>query len=100
MFEQTHRSSCDSFGSGSVTAFPEDSAQTVYDAARSLIIGGLSTDENIVTIDGLSLYEVRGIRNLYLIPPERFAVERQEGVADGKSGTRANEEGFDHPLSP
>ena len=60
MFEQKSRSSYENFGSESVVTFPEDSAQTIYDAARSLITRSLYVEDpwTIATVDSLSLYEV------------------------------------------
>ena len=77
MFEQKSRSSYENFGSESVVTFPEDSAQTIYDVARSLITGSLNVEDpwTIATIDSLSLHEVRGIKNLCLTLHEHFAAE-------------------------
>ena len=75
MFEKESRSSYNDLGCGSVATFPEDSTQTIYDAARSNITRRLSNDENIVTVDSLCLHEVRRIQNLCLILHEHFAVE-------------------------
>ena len=106
MLEEKSRSSYDNFGSGSVVTFPEDSIQTIYDAARSLIAKGLSIHENVVTIDNLCLYEVRLVRNVCLILHERFAVEKsireaiQEIFEDGAAGTWLARKEFDHHPRP
>jgi hypothetical protein len=68
MFEQNSESSYDDFGPGSVVASPEDSTQTIYDAARSSITGSLDAEDlrTVATIDNLLLYEVRRIQGLCL----------------------------------
>ena len=68
MFEQKCRSSYDNFGSGSAVGFPEDSAQTIYDAAYSLIANRLNCEDpwTVATIKNLTLYEVLRIENLPL----------------------------------
>jgi len=78
MFEQKSRSSYDNFGSGSVVAFSEDSAQTIYNSARSRITTWLDAEDpsTVATIDSLHLYEVGGgIQNLCSALHERFAAE-------------------------
>jgi len=78
IFEQKSRSSYENFGSGSVVAFPEDLAQTIYNCARSRITTWLDAEDpsTVATIDSLRLYEVRGIQDLCLTLHERFAAER------------------------
>jgi len=58
--------------------FPEDSVQTIYDTARSLITRLLDAEDpqTVATIDNLTLHEVRSIRTLCLTLHERFAAER------------------------
>lgn len=76
MLELKSKDSYDNFGSGSAVASLEDSTQTIYDAARSSIVQ-LLTDEDpwtTATVDSLSLYEVRHIRNPHSTLHEHFAV--------------------------
>jgi len=77
VFEDKSGPSYDYAGTGSVVASFEDSAQTVYDKARSLITNWLDYERPwaIATIDSLSLYEVRPIKNPCLSLCEHFAVE-------------------------
>ena len=77
VFERKPGPSYDRFGSESVVASLEDSAQTIYDKAHSLITEWLSDDDpwNIATIHSLPLYEVRPIKNPCLAFYEYFAVE-------------------------
>jgi len=77
VFERKPGLSYDHFGSGSVAASLEDSAQTIYDKAHSLTAEWLSDDDpwNIAIIHSLSLYEVRPIENPCLTFYEHFAVE-------------------------
>ena len=61
MFEQESRDTYEDLGFGSLVGFPEDSAQTIYDAARSLIARRLAGEDlcAAITIKSLTLYEVR-----------------------------------------
>ena len=53
--------------------FPEDSAQTIYDAARSLITRRLDAENpwTIATIKNLTLYEELRIENVPLYEVRR-----------------------------
>ena len=73
-------------------AFPNDSAQTIYSAAHSIIIDALHCESQwtIPTIDSLLLLEVRCIQKLCLTLRERFAGEgptpgRLPGSAEGRT---------------
>ena len=59
MFERTPNS-YEYYGDESVMVFPDDSAQTIHDAARSSIIMSLLGEDSlaIFTIKSLSLHEV------------------------------------------
>ena len=91
MFERSF-DSYENFGPGHVMAFPGDSAQKIYDAARSDILNLLRIESSnfIYTIDSLSVHEVRYIQNLCLTPCERFTGEGsiRDGLPEG-AGWRA-----------
>ena len=102
MLEEKSRSSYDNLGFESVVTFPEDSTQTIYDAARSCITKMLSRDEDVATIDNLRLYEVRLVRNVCLVLHEHFAVEKsirgaiQDTFGDGAAEIWPTGKEFDH----
>jgi len=85
----------DNFGSGSVVASQEDTAQNILAAGRSRITT-LSDAEHsftVTTIGRLFLYEVRHIQNHRLTPHEHPTGEGsmpgglQGGAEDGEAGT-------------
>lgn len=65
MFEQISMFSYEYFGSGSVVGFPEDSAQTIYAVAHSLIARRLDGEDpwTVATVKNLSLYEMLRVEN-------------------------------------
>lgn len=90
IFENPSRFSFDIFGHGNVVASPDDSAQTIYDAARRVTTRSLQNEDpwTVATIDWFCLREVGRIKKLCLTLSECFAGEGsiRDGLPESAGG--------------